>query len=273
MQKKIGDIDYDVFLFGDPLTGSVSIPPPFSWAVSWGLVPGYSRAFGIGYNPDTDTATTPEDAWGGSGLYPWMSAATNLEAVSTSASDTDAGIGARTVTFSTLDADFNSVPQTVTMNGLTAVQLPTAAIRNNGGRCLTAGSSGTNVGDIVLRDSGGGATRGIILAGQGIMRQAPYTVPAGRTLIVPQIALAVDSNAGTINKFVSIQTYFKGHDGAAAIFPLPIGNTNGQPYNHQSDPPIVVLEKTDFATRITKSSDNDTIVTVGWNGMLRVNDQ
>lgn len=271
MQKKVGSRDFDVSLDGDPFTGGLNPPPPFSLAVAWGLqLPNYERAFGIGFNPDVDTATTPEDAWGSSGLYPWLSTTTSLEAVSTSVNDSAAGTGARTVTFSTLDANYVRVNQTITLNGTTAVALPAAAFRNNGGRCLTAGSLGTNDGDIILRDAGGGTTRGIIQAGKGVMRQAPYTVPAGYTLAIPWIALAVDSPSGAVGKFASINTYFKSPTGAF-ILPLQIGNTNGVPYNHFSDPPIMVSEKNDFSLRIITASDNNTIVTAGWNGFLRAN--
>jgi len=273
MQKKVGGRDFDVFLNGDPFSGGLSTPPPFSLAVAWGLLaPNYARAFAIGFNPDVDTATTPEDAWGGPGLYPWLTGLTSLEIVSTSALDTSGGTGARTVSVATLVGDYVSTPQTIALNGLTPVPLPIQAIRSNGARCLTAGSGGTNVGDIILRDAGGGATRGIILAGHGVMRQAPYTVPAGFTLAIPWIALAVDSPTGATGKFASISTWFRFFN-AAEIQPLQIGNTNSTPYNHFSDPPIIVPEKSDFALRINTASDNNSIVTAGWNGILRANAQ
>lgn len=247
-----------------------TLNPDFNSSVSFGLVPRYTRAFGIGYNPDVDTGTTPEDAWGTNGLYPWLPTLTNLEVVSTSALDTSAGTGARTVTVATLVGDYVSSPQVITLNGLTAVPIPTQAIRINGARCLTAGSVGTNVGDIIIRDAGGGTVRGIILAGFGTARQAPYTVPAGFTLAVSYILLSVDSPSGSVGKFASVSTYFKSPTGAA-IQPLQIGNTNGQPYNHYSDPPLIVTERTDFALRINTASDNNTTVTAGWNGILRSN--
>lgn len=102
------------------------------------------------------------------------------------------------------------------------------------------------------------------------MRQAPYTVPAGFTLAVPWILLAVDGPYGSVGKFASISTYFKSPT-EVAIQPLQLGNTNGQPYNHFSDPPLIVTERTDFALRINTASDNNTTVTAGWNGILRAN--
>lgn len=239
-------------------------------AMSFGRVSGYTRVSGIGYNPDVDTGTTPEDAWGGAGLYPWLAASTSLEMVSTSASDAAAGVGARTVSVTGLDANYLQVTQTITLNGVTAVAIPLPLFRINSIRVLTSGTSLFNVGDILVRDAGAGATRGIILVGIGVVNQAPYTVPAGFTLGVRQILLSVDSDAGTINKFASIRTYFKSPTGAP-ILSLPLGNTNGSSYNHLAEPLVMVPEKNDFSLRIMKASDNNTAVTCAWNGILRAN--
>lgn len=247
--------------------------PYFGDAVSLGLVPRFTRASGIGYNPDVDTATTPEDAWGAPGPYPWLPGLTSLEILSSgagAANDTAAGTGARTVTLTPLDGSYNAAPVTLTMNGTTPVPLPAQALRMNGIRVATAGSGGTNAGDIIVRDAGGGTIRGIILAGVGVARQAPFTVPAGFTLAIRQLVLVVDSPAGSVGQFATISTYFKAPTGAA-FMPLVLGNTSGQPYAHSADPPIIAAEKTDFSLLITKATDNNTIVTAGWNGILRAN--
>lgn len=74
-----------------------------SWLQSWlqaigfAQVPGYRRITALGNNPDVDSAAVPEDIWSGGGAYPWMTGATSLEIVSSSANDTAAGTGARTV--------------------------------------------------------------------------------------------------------------------------------------------------------------------------------
>lgn len=242
----------------------------FNQDVSFNLVPGYARAFGIGYNPDVDTGTTPEDCWGYPGLYPWLptNAVTMLEVVSTNANDTANGSGMQQVSWTTLDINYNVVVQTVTLNGLTPVPLPFGCIRINGGRGITPRK--VNAGDIILRDVTGGTVRGFIQTGFGTTRQAPYTVPAGRTLAVNQILIAVDSPSGAIGKFASVVTYFSGPT-SPTVYPLPIGNTNGQPYNHEPDPPIMLSEKMDFSLIATTASDNNTILTASWNGILRTN--
>lgn len=232
----------------------------------------YRRAFGIGFNPDIDIAGTPEDCWGGDGLFNWPAVATQMQIRSTDINDTAAGTGMRTLTIAALDASYNEVTINITLNGTTAVQLPSLILRSNGIRGLTAGSVGANVGQIILEDTVGVVLRGTILAGSGVANQAPYTVPAGYTLFVPQLFLNVGSPAGTVNQFAQMRTWFKASTAnACAIQPLIIGTTNGQPYPHFADPPITALEKTDFSLRITVVSDNNTIVTAAWNGYLKKN--
>jgi hypothetical protein len=196
-----------------------------------------------------------------------LSGSTNLELVSTSAEDNAAGTGARSVSLAMLDASGNQITHTIAPNGLTAVPFPAAVSASNGGRVVAAGSARKNVGDLIIRDAGGGATRGIILAGKGVMRQAPYTVPTGLTLLVRQILLAVDSPTGAVGKFASMETVF-GSPAGVDISPLPIGNTNGLPYNHIIDPPIPVTAGTRLSLRIISASDNNTVVTAAWNGAL-----
>lgn len=245
---------------------------PFLTAVSLGLVNGYTRASAIGYNPDIDTAAVPEDCWGGDGLFPWFASATQCQIRSTSALDTfSGGTGLQTLVVNALDTNLTQAPVTLQMNGTTAVQLPATIGASNGLTGMLAGSLGTNAGDIILEDTVGGQMRGIILAGQGISGQAPYTVPAGFTLIVPQMFLDLNSPGGAVNQFAQMRTFFKGPNNACARRPLIIGTTNSGPYPHQIDPPIVLPEKFRMSQQVTVVSDNNTIVTVGWNGALRQN--
>lgn len=69
----------------------------FLQAIGFAQVPGHRRIAALGNNPDVDTASLPEDVWSGGGAYPWMTASTALEILSSSANDASAGTGARTV--------------------------------------------------------------------------------------------------------------------------------------------------------------------------------
>lgn len=154
--------------------------------VALGLVPGATieRVFGeatLGttYTPLSTTLT-----------YQTPTAATNLEIVSSSASDAAAGIGAQTVTIVGIDANWLEISQTVTMNGITAVAIPTALLRVTKIFVATSGSyanmtTASHVGTITVRTAGAGVSWGLIetatgwAAGQSAI--GCYTVPSGKT--------------------------------------------------------------------------------------------
>lgn len=258
------------------MTWPTSMTPEFLIAVALGQVPGHTRAFGIGYNPDVDTTSTPEDVWDNGGTYPFLDAAVQMQIRSTDPNDTADGTGMRTLSGAFLNGSYAQTPQTITMNGTTAVPVG-AVLANNGLRGLTAGSNGTNIGTIILEALGGGTIYGMILPGIGVSNQAPYTVPAGQTLVVPQLILNVNSSpAGGGAFFAQVRTWFRFFSAATgthgcAIQPLVLGLNNGVPYPHLSDPPIMVPEKSRFSLRANVVSDNNTVLTAGWNGFLKSN--
>src|ERR1043165_1960875 len=154
---------------------------PFWTAVAPGLIPGCGPATGLGLNPDVDIATGPEDAWEGGSLFNWIITPVQCQIRSTSANDSAAGTGARTIGVATLDSNLapeflnaRGMPEsrTLSLNGTTPVQLPAVIGASNGLLVLTAGSGETNDGDIILEDTVGGIVRGIIKAGQGFANQA-----------------------------------------------------------------------------------------------------
>lgn len=241
--------------------------------VGFGDVAGYSRVTALGNNPDIDTGTAPEDVWTGGGTYPWMTGATSLEVLSSSASDTVAGTGARTIRIDGLTTAFTPISQTITLNGTTPVAVPTQLYRINGILVLTAGSTQSNVGVITVRDAGGGTTRGQIDvsttgAGIGISRQSIYTVPAGFTLQIIDQAFSINKATGT--SWATLCTWIRSASGVARM-PLLISVSSNQPYAQPGMPGIVLSEKTDFCYRCIEVSANNTNVTAGFLGVLRQN--
>lgn len=246
-----------------------SLTPDFDLMVSAARTDGWTRASALGYAPSADTAGVPLSAWGGTTLYPWLTAATALEAIAGATDVGDTGTGAWTLTVAGLDTLFAVKTVTVQLNGTTPVSLGSGWYRINSARITRAGSTRKNGANVIIRDAGAGPTRGIILAGKGTMRQAAFTTPAGFIVEIPWLLLIVDNVTGVDTRRVSFETYFAGPTPAAAIYPLPINNTNVQPYNHQVSPPIVLQEKTDFDLPINSVSNNATIITAGWNGFMK----
>lgn len=167
----------------DPTTPQASFPasPLFELAASAGKLTGVRRFRAMGHNPDVDTGSVPEDIWESGGLYPFQATAQLLEIVSTSAADTAAGTGMRSVTVEGLDASYNEISETVTLNGVGVVPLVRRFLRINNCTGAAVGSGGTNVGVVTLRVAGGGATQAIIDTGDSRAQQAIFTVPNGKT--------------------------------------------------------------------------------------------
>lgn len=241
----------------------------FLQAIGFGAIPGYRRVAALGNNPDVDTATVPEDVWSGGGVFPWMTGATSLEMVSTSAADSAAGTGARTVLWQQLDTGYTEFSQSVTLNGLTPVALPRQAFRINAGFMTSAGSGKTNAGNIILRDAGGGTTRAIIPAGYGITRQAIFTVPAGFTLSVNSQVISINRAIG-VTRYVTVANYIQSPSGFYRL-PLELSVGDMQPYRHDGLPGIILAEKTDYALRCTAVSSDSTDVTAAFLGVLKAN--
>lgn len=160
-----------------------SFPQQFDpfFLISRGQLPGYSAAGLAGVLRDVDTATTPEDIWGGGGLFPYQATAQTLEVVSDSANDTAAGTGARSVVVIGLDSNWAQITEVVTTSGTTPASTTHAFLRVNAFRIVTCGSAGSNAGTVTLRVAGAGATQGLMNPLEGQCMRAVYTVPAGFT--------------------------------------------------------------------------------------------
>ncbi len=134
-----------------------------------------------GYTP---TATAGTDVWVPGTAYPLQATATQLEIVSASANDAAAGTGMRTAVITGLDANYNQIQETITLNGVTPVPTAGVYLRVNGLIGATAGSGGTNAGAVTLRVVSAGATQAAITAGFSYAKNGLYTVPAGYGLLV-----------------------------------------------------------------------------------------
>jgi len=156
----------------------------FYLAVAKGDFTGYSNVSKFGYNQTVGSGNY-ESIWEGSNAYPWMSAADQLEVLSSDTDDTSAGTGARTVELQGLDSSWNVLTETVTMNGTSAVTTTGSFLRIFRARVVTAGSSGRNEGTITIRDQDTSTTRALITNGatdgNGQTLMAVYTIPAGKT--------------------------------------------------------------------------------------------
>ena len=155
-----------------------------------GLVNGRSSFAIIGSQDDIGTSFA--HLWNGGGNMVYPVVAETLEVVSSDANDTIAGTGAQKILISTLDIDkAQQTPVEVEMNGTTPVVISGTHFRTNSfvvTQVGTVGTSGVAIGAITLRVSGGGATRGKIIAGGTSDTKSHYTVPEGKTAVWVQAA-------------------------------------------------------------------------------------
>jgi hypothetical protein len=157
---------------------------PFDLQVARGQIMGHSVVTVFGYNPDVDTSE--ETVWPDGGTIPHPTTASVLKISSSSASDTSAGTGARTVFIEGLDGNYNVVSETVILAGQTAVDTINSYLYVNSFYVVTAGSGGENAGNI--NAGTGTVTAGvpavlydIIAAGYNNRTTGHYCVPAGYT--------------------------------------------------------------------------------------------
>jgi len=119
-------------------------------------------------------------------LLPELTGGETLELVSSSASDSAAGVGTRTVRIVYLDTS-NSLVQSapITLNGVTPVTAGISAKFILWMESATGGSSEGAAGNIILRIAGGGATHEQISAGGNRSLSCRFMVPAGYSAYVP----------------------------------------------------------------------------------------
>jgi hypothetical protein len=158
---------------------------PFELQVARGQVDGHNALFKFGINGNVGTSI--ETVWAQGGTYAYPAAATVMKISSSSADDAAAGTGARTISISGLDANYNEISETVILNGQTAVNTVNSYLRISRMFVVTAGSGATAVGTIYAGTgtvtSGVPATvYGMIAIGANQTQMALWTVPAGYTL-------------------------------------------------------------------------------------------
>lgn len=223
---------------------------PFELQIARGQISFHKTNFKFGFNPDIDNAL--ETIWSQGGLYSYLSSASVLKISSSSTDDTSAGTGARTVQISGLDANYDEITETITLNGQTAVDTTNEYIRVNRAKVLTAGTGGQNAG--VIYAGTGTVTSGVpankyttIAIGDNQTLMALWTVPRGYTAYLYQTN--VTAACTTSNKLLTTTIVARPFDSVFQVkdkFGIQIdGGSIVQKYNF----PLKFEEKTDIEVR------------------------
>ena len=179
---------------------------PFGVQVARGQVRGHRIVHVFGYNSDIDSGAE-ETVWSAGGLYPHINTPVQMYVSSTSANDTAAGTGLRTLRIDGITTGNAEVSETITLNGQTGVLTSNVYTSIQYMDGLTAGASEKNAGDIYVGT--GTITAGVpatafgqILAGQNQSLMGYYTVPAGYSgyLLAGSISSGTPSNGYVIGR-------------------------------------------------------------------------
>lgn len=241
----------------------VGTSEPFELQVARGHISYHYSQFKFGFNPDVDNSL--ETVWAQGGLYSYLAAATVLKISSSSTVDTSAGTGARTVTISGLDANYNEISETITLNGQTAVNSTNSYLRIFRMVVNTAGSGGQNAG--VIYAGTGTVTTGVpaniyatIGIGDNQTLMALWTVPAGHTayLLQTDITLATTQN----NKYCTVSIVSRPF---GEVFQVRDRFVKSESTTNQSySIPVKFAEKTDIEVRaIGDSAGADIAISAG----------
>lgn len=150
---------------------TVSTGTDYKSEVALGNVTGKTSWNKYGFNEDVDAAAEEVIASFGGTFTPLTSAET-LDVSSSSANDTSAGTGARTVLVIGIGSDGLTQQEVVTLNGVSTVTTSNTWLGVNRVAVLTAGTSGSNEGTITLNATTSATTQGEIPIGYSITQQA-----------------------------------------------------------------------------------------------------
>jgi len=180
----------------------------------------HSHIYQIGFN--SNVAGDFETLWTLGGTYPTDQIATaNALHISSSANeDTVEGVGARTITIEGLDANYNVVTETLSMQGKIAVSSSNSFIAINKAFIATGGAAEQS-GSIRINASGSATNIvvGIIDSNHKQLTQAHYTIPAGHKAYLQNVNCGVGNNisssfalyqkpSGSVYRSVTFDTTF-----------------------------------------------------------------
>lgn len=229
---------------------------PFGLQVARGQIQGHSVIQVFGYNPDVDTSE--ESVWPADGVVPHPTVAAVLKISSSSANDTAAGTGARTVFIEGVNGDYNVVSDTITLDGQTAVNTVNEYLFVNRFFVLTAGSGGKNAGNInagtgVVTSGVPAVLYDLIGTGNNNRTTAHYCVPAGFTGYMTQGIATAGKTSGSHEVTVKLQQ----HAPAGLVLTGAIVTLSSSVAQYDFDPAYPIPQKNCVgATAIGSSTDN-----------------
>ena len=236
---------------------------PFDLQVARSQIMGHQTLSLFGYQAAVGNTKIP--VWENATAYTYITAASTLTLVSTSASDDTLA----KILISGLDANFAPISETLAMNGTSGVTTVNSYFRVNSLVMVNAGTSqNTNVGTITLKQSSNVIAQ--INIGIGKSQSTIYTVPAGYSFYL-DLAEVNTSNSYTSANIVTYSVQ-------------AINNINGVKLNVLQQPfvsiytasrasePFLYVEKTDIQWQLVTSTATTIAAGIILTGKLIKND-
>jgi len=229
----------------------------------------------FGRNPEVDINTTPEDIWNGGGNYTGQPVGFTPETVqvfSSSALDTAAGTGARTIRFHGLATSTSTsyTSQDVTLNGTTPVTTVSTWYRINRAYVLTAGTTGANQGTITIRASATIANVFVVMP--VLLNQTAvlaYTVPFGKEGFINSFRTQIARLSGAAGSaVVTLRVRDTLNGGTFRAFRV-LDAQSGAIVQEDYSFPLQISQGSDVKVRIESVSDNDTTASGSFSILLR----
>jgi hypothetical protein len=203
---------------------------PFELQVSRGQVDGHEVLNVFGYSTATPSSGFIA-AWENNTAYAFPTVASTMVVSSSSVSDT-----AVTILITGLNANYDVITESVTLNGTTDVPTTKVFWRIN---CVIT-TSGNAVGTMYVKNAGG-TTYAQIAIGAGKTNMSIYTVPAGYTAYLTQFDAfsSTSVTSGVYATFRALRTSPTGVNNIVLQIPFLNDYTITRPY------PLALTEKTD----------------------------
>jgi hypothetical protein len=204
--------------------------------------------------------TSTTTLWSQNTIYTYLSTAAVMQISSSSANDAAAGTGARTVAIYGLDANYNQINETVTLNGQTAVNTTNSFLRVFHLAVVTAGSGEAAAGTIYAGT--GTVTAGVPAVVYGVYTSGNgstaciWTVPAGYTAYITNYSAGY-GNAITAygTAFLAVRPFGSVFDTASQVR-VSNGSQGWITFNY----PILVEEKSDIEIRANSTTASANVV-------------
>lgn len=217
--------------------------------IARGLIRGATVIHKFGRNPSV--GGTPETIWMYGGTYTYLTSASTVYVSGADAQDSAAGTGARTVTVQGLDANYNEIEETLTVDGAVSTQ---SFLRVHRAFVASAGSLQTNKGNVLVSTGAGGG--GTVLAdigtvgtgvtfGLGQTNLALYTIPAGKTGYLTNWNVGV----GAYNDAVTATLYTRETGNGLIFRTRDVMDVPGGLHQRIYQVPFALIEKTDIEVR------------------------